>query len=467
MSAPFFSESFMEKQINNKKRSIGVSIFGIIFIILGILLFVDLYISFKNIPLEVIKYFPYFHLLMSPFLILYSSLYIICGIGILRLRFWARYIIIVLLVSSFMSPLNQALIFGGQSLNIRAILAHFVIVFFILWFFTRAKIKKQFEAEGVRFNLKTRYGAVICVIIFLTILSPVLILAPKIYFSLRYKYPFFIEKPQAIKLQDVRDSTLLKKFRRTELFNTSFLIPRNYIISALNEPKGKFWYIFIVNSSEPKKGSIILNSPAILETAGQAFKKWEIKNSYDFEKTIYTNNWSPIFVTLRHITHSRPGPYKIEQFESKTAKGFIKSTYVKRDGRWIYDISFYSKDSRASKQIAIIYDEKYFDKADVLNIISSLNFLEEREAEADKYYKKGLGSLSSYDFIDAQFQFANAYYLSPRNSEYGLMLAKALFKNGKISFKSAKRILEYILKLNPDYKEARELLETINLELKN
>ncbi len=112
-----------------------------------------------------------------------------------------------------------------------------------------------------------------------------------------------------------------------------------------------------------------------------------------------------------------------------------------------------------------MFNGEYLNRKDALNIISSFTLLEEKDAEPGKYYKEGLEFLNSNDFINAQFKFANAYYLSPENPKYGYMLAKTLFKNGRKSFYSVKRILENVLKLESDYEDARELLEIIKLEL--
>lgn len=462
-----------------KRRSIGVTIFGWVFILLGLLILfaslfpLGLYFKFKNIlsilstVMEYFSYWKYLMLSAAPLGMIWSLIYIICGIGLLRLKFWARYIIIVLMLTSIITPLNKALIFGSQTLNIIGLLLQIVFVSFILWFFMKEKVKKQFEVEGVKFRLKSKYGAIIGLIIFLTLFTPVTVLTFKVYALLKYKEPFFIAKPQVIRLQKAEDEALLEKYRRIELFGASLLIPKDFAIIGFSKPPDNLseWIAFIANPVDSKKGLVSLSSKVIYETTAEMYRVMGFKNAYDFEQAILTNNWSPIFITLRNVIRPRGKVFKIEQINSPKLKGFIRSSYNKEQNHWIYEVSFYSKDTLASKGMMIMVNEEYLNRKDALNIISSFTLLEEKERGEDKYYKEGLKSLNSNDFIDAQFKFANAYYLSPENPEYGYMLAKALFKNGRKSFYSVKRILEEVLKLEPDYKEARELLETIKLEL--
>lgn len=462
--------------INNKKRSIGVTIFGLIFI-LGVLLilvssliFIGLCFKFKSIPssgvMESFSYWKYLMFFAAPWGVISSLIYIICGIGLLKLKYWARYIIMVLIIIFPIASLNKALIFGNQNLNVIGLLLQIVIVFYILWFFMKGKVKKQFEVKkGVKFILKTRYAAIS--IIVLTLLTPAILLIFKVYTSLKYKEPFFVAKPQVIRLQKPEDETLLEKYRRIELFGTSFLIPNDFVIINFSKPSDNFseWIIFIASPGDSKKRLISLSSKIIYETTPEIYKIMGFKNAYNFEQAILTNNWSPIFITLRNITRLKGDVFKIEQINSSKLKGFIKSTYDERQNRCIHEISFYSKDTLSSRGMMIMFNQKYLDRKDILNIISSFTLLEEKERDSDKCYKEGLEFLNSNDFINAQFKFANAYYLSPENPEYGYMLARTLFKNGRKSFYSIKRILEDVLKLGPDYKDARELLKTVKLKL--
>ncbi len=469
-----------------RKRSIGVTIFGWVFLVSGLVLPVYLYWRLHKIlswsflsaiGLSFEKYCPYARFFM-PFLFLvgmfYCLIYIICGIGILRLKCWARYVIIVQLVSVIMGPFNTALLFGKQKLNLNVFLG--VIMFsLVLWFFMRGSIKKQFETEGTRFSLKSKYGVLIYVIIFLTLLTPVSALIFKVYFTSKWREPLFtvgpeVVAPEIIRLQEVEVSSVSEKHRKVELFNTSLLIPRDFVIISFDKDE---WLGLMgnVNHSGNSKGVIALwlNEKSIFGIGAGIGEAMGFQSVHDFERAFHTNNWSPVFMLLRKVGRLRGKLHKLEEIDSPETRGFVKC--IRSENSEFYQCSFHGKEGQGSRELNIMCGGvANSNRGEVLRIVSSLKFLNQQEVEADKYYREGSQFLESGDAIEAQFKFANAYYLCPDNPEHGYVLAKMLFNNGrkddiKSSYRSANRILEDVLELEPDYKDAKELLETIKSEL--
>lgn len=479
-----------------KRRSMGLTIFGWIFIGLGarIILAIVYILCFKlrniisqvkfvsSLASAVIGFtgFP-FPKWLSPEKTIYILIFLftlgivdglvhfISGIGILRLKAWARYLIITLMATYIISIPNKGLFWGWQSLGILEALVKILIPLFILWFFIRRKTKKVFETEGAKFKIKSKYGIIISLIVFFTLLFPSSLLIFKTYRSLKYKEPFFSIKPQIIRLKEINDRDFLDKYRRIELFDVSLLIPKDFIILSFVSLTKEDFNCILMNKDPTKRAAISLNNmknvhEAILYKSG-IFKQMKFKNAYDFERALHTNNWSPILIFFRKIGTPEGRDFVIGEIDSPRLKGFVRAGCNENGKRWMCILSLYSKDNRVYREAVIVYGEEHFSKNDVYNIISSFNFLKEK-IEASEYYEKGLQALSSEDFITAQFKFANAYYLSPENPEYGYMLAKALFMNGdKRSFHGTQRILKDVLELKPDYEEAKDLLKIIESEL--
>ncbi len=473
----------MEDRIN-RKPSVEVVIFGCIFIILGLwglyCFFYYYYGKFTNnilpllltlmsfskelkdppISLAYCVITTYFGLL---YVILLNFLYLISGIGVLRLRYWARYIIIFLFPTSVISKLGEGLLLGWAHLNIPEILILIGISSLVIWFFMRDKIKKQFEIEGVRFRLRSMYGVAICVIVFWSAIVFPLTLGFKIYCLLKYDAPFFITRPKIMTLQEkVGDKEHLDKYRRVELFNASFLIPRGFIIVGLHKPPDpKYSWTCILGDS---KTFISLDNKTLYDIGKGLANLMGFKNTYHFEKAMYNTNWIIPLLYIR--TFSSPAfrnGVEIIRIESPKINGFMKLLYDENNKKRICECSFYSKENKSSKGMMVIYYEKDFSKDELMNIVSSFAFLKEDEIEAHRYFEEGLHLLDSNDSIGAQFKLANAYYLSSANPEYGYTLAKTLINNGDRGLHPAKRILKDILKSRPEYKEAKELLETIEL----
>ena len=77
--------------------------------------------------------------------------------------------------------------------------------------------------------------------------------------------------------------------------------------------------------------------------------------------------------------------------------------------------------------------------------------------------KEGLRLYRSGDILQAQIEFANAYYLSPENPDYTFMLAKSVYLKDQafLDYNYIKDLLNKVLKLKPSHKEARKLLKEI------
>lgn len=461
-----------------KGKSIGVTIFGWIFIIQALLFIPYLFISYIKVNNELKnilsltalfmanapKYSSYgniFIVFTYSIALLFCLIYIICGIGILRIKPWARYVVIALALTYIASILNKSLFFGWQSLTIQDVVIKTAFSYLLLYFFIKKTALKQSEPKRIRFTLKSRYGIVICLIIFFTLLFPSSLLMSKVYYSLRYKKPFFNIKPQIIKLKQIDKNNLLDSNREVEILEMRMLIPKDFVILNFSKSIGKEYMITLSQPSSTDKGVISLSKmPNIYEMIKKTLSVMRFKDAYECERAFHTNNWNPILVLLRNIGTPEGENFKIEEIDSPKIKGFIRSIHNKN--KWVYICSLYSKDNRIYREMLIVMGDKDFSKNDLLNIISSLNFIEEKKADSQDYYQQGLKALDSGDYITAQFKFANAYSLSPENPKYGYILAKTLLMNGEKSYHSTERILKNILELEPNYQEAKELLEAIN-----
>lgn len=455
-----------------KKKSIGIIIFGWIFITIavGIVGFLIPFIIYKlktSLPIFALvssidpsatgdlPYVVIIAILLLLIIAFFSFAYLICGIGILKLKHWARYIAITLAVTYILGIPFKALFFRHTSLCEPGFFIFTAFIIIVLWFFLKRSTKLQFQAERDRFKLRSGYGAVIFFIIFFTFTPSFSFLTYKAYTSLRYKKPFFSIKPQKIRLKEINDADFLDKYKRVSICDTSILIPNDFAIFNFYASSSGYCNCTLGSPTSPRKGFIMLDSLNVHEGLAKSMK---FKNSYNFEKELYTNNWNPILMALRSFSEIEQWGMEITEIDSSIFKGIIKS---QKQG--MYDCSIYDKDSTNSRQVTIFYsDTEGLSMNDVHNTISSINFLEGQTVDAAEYYSEGIKALNLGDAISAQFEFANAYQLSPENPEYGYMLAKAIFTNGERSYRTARKILEReVLKLKPDHKEAKELLEDI------
>lgn len=453
------------------KRSIGLTIFGAIFILLGIISAISpfiAYIKFSELGIMISAVDELMDIYTSPalkyFLIICLVLplagavsYIITGIGILRLRYWGWYLAMAAAFSKLFSLANPGFIFGWQAIGLFPVVIQLGFLIFVFSFFRRRKIKEQFALNLNRFSFKSWYGAVVIFYLILPLVIPLTAIALKTSLKLKPAEPFWLKGLPKLELKEGIDN--LAGAKRREIFKLSFLAPNSFVLETFNKELGM---CVISDNSKDQKGFIMIHNKAAWDGA-EFISLMKFKNAYEFEKAIHSNNWAIGLLILRNIATPAWDDGQILIFETDETKGFIRSGRPKDN--MIYDYSIYDKSNQGIGNISLILNSKYFSKKDALKILSSLKILNKPQGPAE-YYQNGLKYLNEGDMISAQMAFAQAYYLNPKNPEYAYSLARALPQDDERSLNLAKKMIEETLKLKPDYSEAQSLLEILNQENK-
>lgn len=154
-------------------QTLLIKVFSILLIIFGILMSIGtvngliMFLQGKvNIPTpELIEKHSYSYFLweksMSSHLrgfyirwLIYSLLILVCGIGMLRLKNWARMMFVALLIwGMFSNVLNivKGLRYGepaSEVINIGFVILFFLLPLVIIYFFTRPTVKEQFKCNA-------------------------------------------------------------------------------------------------------------------------------------------------------------------------------------------------------------------------------------------------------------------------------------------------------------------------------
>lgn len=449
------------------KKNLGVKIFGWFFIISG--LAVISYVIFQGWKyLSILKdstlvYYVYF---VTMILIIISPIIsVIAGVGILKLRPWGRYLAIAFGIGSILFSQNEGFIFGWRSYSFLKIVLSFCWSALILWYFFRAKTKEQFIAEGYRFRWKSWCGAAIITLLVLTAIPFLTVLGFKAFLYVQYKQPFLARPLKSVQLNAVSESDLGSGFKEREINGLSFIIPEEFIfLGGGKDPD--FYYLYGPRDNANFSGTILLDreSPTALMRHLDSYKRL---SAYQFEKMFYSDKFAIIPLFLSHL--ARVGnDSQVVMFNTATSKGIIKLSH--RKGSWICGCSLYDvNDNNVCAPIFIMKD-KYFSRDDIFKMVASIKTVKKRSPQ--EYYKKGLEYFNKDNFKDADFEFANAYCLSPRNPEYSYMLAKTFYMlykssgNKRLLKKTEEVLKEGTLALRPDYKEAKELLNLVQQEKK-
>jgi len=450
----------------NKKENIILRIYSIL-----ILIYAVFDIVFNILPqILTIPKVPNTALINSFFVLTSISLYltplnIIVGYGLLRRRYWARYAVIAAMLTFPVPVFAQFLRWGIHSLNNYTLFIQFLFVVLTLFYFSRSSVKAAF-GQTRPFRFMSWHGLLVVVIVLLSSWSIMFLLYWKVHVTWKFGYLFFTEKPQIVTLKRPQSPETLPKYREVRLLNISLLIPKEFSIRRLKKIQGKnsAWIVVLQNRGVNTKGYILFGN---LFQYDELFP--EIENlpahvsKFDTEKYILTNDWNPDVAAIRSLMRPKGGErFNIKEIHIDDLKGFSKGW--QRGDAIFREFSLYNREDTQCIAGTIMSTKGYLDENDILTIISSIEFPKpEDPGQASKHYEKGLSLYRSGDILQAQVEFANAYYLSPENPDYIFMLARSLYSKDQefLDYTYIKDLLNKVLKLKQDYKEAQKMLKEI------
>ena len=126
----------------------------------------------------------------------------------------------------------------------------------------------------------------------------------------------------------------------------------------------------------------------------------------------------------------------------------------------------YTRDGPQRIGGTIMFVRGYLDENDILTILSSIELLKpEDPSRSENHYQSGLKFYKQRDLLQAQVEFANAHMLSPENPDTIFMFAKSLLLNDSKDYNHVKNLLDHVLKLKPNHKDAQKLLNEIGSKL--
>ena len=423
--------------------------------------------KFQIIPIKLnIDLISYFFTVTA--IALYTTpINIIVGYGLLRRRFWARYGAITVMLTFPIHILTQFLWWGAQSLNNYAIVVQGLFVILTLLYLSRRPVKGVF-GQTRSFRFISWHGLLAIMIVLISFSWIIFSLYWKVHAAWKFGYPFFIDRPQVITLEKPKSSEVLVKYRKVDLLNISLLMPKEFSIERLTrtERKNQKWAVRLQNQGVNTKGFIIFgNDFPYDELLDERFAKMLGPGTkFNLEEYILTNNWNPGLVVIRSLISPKGERFETKEIHRNDLRGFLKAW--QRGDAFFKEFSIYDREDTQRISGTIMSVKGYLDEIDVLTILSSIEFLKpEDSGQANNHYEKGLSSYKRGNILQTQVEFANAYFLSPENPDYIFMFAKSLLIKEPINYDHVKTLLNKVLKLKPDHKDAQKLLKEIGPKL--
>jgi hypothetical protein len=454
---------------NNKKEIIVLHIYSILLLIYAV--FDILTVILPRLQIFTMKWntdlISYFFAFTG--IGLYSTpINMIVGYGLLRRRFWARYGVIAAMLTFPVQILTQFLWWGSQSLKDYAIVIQFLFVILTLLYSSKKSVKDLF-GETRSFRFISWHGLLAVFIILISFSWIIFALYWKVHAAWKFGYPFFLNRPQVITLEKPKSSEALEKYRKIELLNVSFLVPREFGIRRLNriEDKNQKWLVSLQNQGANTKAYINFRNDFIYDDlfTDETFRKmFGSSSKFNLEKYVLTNNWNPRLVVIRSLISPKGEAFETKEIHRHDLRGFLKR-WQKGDA-FFREFSVYNREDTQCIAGIIMSIKGYLNEHDVITILSSIEFLKpEESSKSEDHYQNGLKFYKKKDILQTQVEFANAYVLSPENPDYIFMFAKSLLLKDPKNYEHVKNLLNKVLRLKPDHKDARKLLKEVESKL--
>jgi hypothetical protein len=392
---------------------------------------------------------------------------IIVGYGLLRRRFWARVGAIAVMLTFPVHILTQFLWWGAHSLKDTVFVVQFLFIILTLFTLSRRPVKALFD-ETRTFRFISWHGLLAILIILISFSWIMFSLYWKVHAAWKFGYPFFIDRPQVITLEKLKSSEVLEKYRKVELLNVSLWLPREFSIVRLNriERNNQTWAVGLQNQGVNTKGFMLLKNEfpydeLLDQTIGKMLR---LRSKFDLEKYILTNNWNPGLAVIRPLINPKGAPVETKEIHGNGLRGFLKEWQT--GDAFFREFSMYPREGPQRIGGTIMSVRGYLDQTDILTILSSIEFLTPEDPSRSKnHYDHGLKFYRQGDVLQAQVEFANAYMLSPENPDYIFMFAKSLLLKDPKNYDHIKNLLDRVLKLKPDHRDAQRLLKEIGPKL--
>jgi len=425
------------------KDRVFIAIFGVVAIGVGLSILYHTVKSFnfvnfsENISyLTLIDKLPLMDIILGPGLV-------ISGFGLLRNKEWSRHFLLIF-IGLLLWVLVTHLVLLGISTN-RYFHFYLIGVALSLWFFNRKSIKRAFPYHK---NLKLVSIVLIALITleisFLTI----------IWFKCEgYKIPKLQKAVYETKDDDFYSRNY---FRSTFPLEYTIALPKEFTLSNIKKDDKLGIDIFLVN---PSKDSIItIKDQACFKNVmfHGIGEKMGYSSPYRFAEKFFSERYAPLFLIFRSIISFNM--YQTEAAEINDFNCFIEKGMREKSLRNEIHL-FKEQDIMGTVTIASAKKEKSLTQLQMNDIIASIKLPETPLKSAQEFFQEGVRRYNRQDYEKAKLSFASALCLDWDNSQYHYYLGDCIFKDENWCW--AKEHVEEAISLQPDYLEAKSLLEKI------
>lgn len=383
-------------------------------------------------------------------------LYLICGIGLLSLRKWARRLLLIILDLFCINLLLSILLFGFMAIKMWYFLwGRLILIVAGLWILNSSTFMEIFQLSEEERKKERKANQISLIAIVVCLLICIVFSSSYFYINRKKADGNFSYHPKKIlistpKIQKnncvERQLGILKLKLSKDVKNTTFgksLFGSDGYGLLFKDNNNVFSLLLCINDN-----SLNLLKPFSTLLGFDSINTYELFRKYIREKV-------GIIVLIAKSIGPEKGRY--DEVESDTWKGFVSLFRTKVDYRCIYTI--FTKKSNIPYELVFFLGKNQEFKSNMEDMLASLDFSDGSVNTPKILFTKGLEQLKNGSAEEAKYSFINCLLQDYKNPIYHLYLAKAYKETGCLS--AAKSHLEQCLEFDSNNVQAKEMLKAI------
>ena len=402
-------------------------------------------------------------------LLLWSFALLSGGVGLLRHRAWARFLVLVLGVDILAGLFLILWLYGSQSFGLvdHGIQVMYATLFFLFFAHRGTRDIVGMGAKKAGLLAKCLLGFYVTIVALKFLSAPLFV--GYMHFGQRELTAKLRSMPEVVSCTKPDYEVLSSGHEPRTVFGYTLHLPEDvHALIAFRGSKCTPWTVMLGSETGDSFRPVAhLSDKDMTELVFRALsEQYGFRTPYEFERRLGYPSWSPVWMAWKLFYGMIDG---VEHVSAHGWKGFVPILCPPDSFKGYLPCTAYDTTGESSARVMLFVDGEEMTVHRAKRILATLEF-ESDDRDAAEYFNQGIVSLDNRSYTDATLSFLNALYVDDTNPQYAYYLGRSMYEDeceawtkGRLG--TAERFLQYALELDSTYAPARELLAVVNREI--
>ncbi len=269
--------------------------------------------------------------------------------------------------------------------------------------------------------------------------------------------PYLFSFPREISFTP--EQNILPGYRNRRLFNYSFDLPEQFVISGLSFAKPNISDNIVMFGSAKQEESILLTGRSIYDLM-KGLDPEQRGSVADFARKCSHENFGGIVLLLRSIQNPNDAKGRFDDVDLPDWKGVVFTHFIPQYNINAEDYALWSKATGQPVSMGSGSKAKPVDHEFVRRVLGSLHNTAQSEDENANFHL-GQKEFGQGNYEEAKYYFARAYQVR-NDAQYAFLLGQCFFSSKQ--WNPAREWLTNALRIDPQLEQANALLGQIPQE---